>query len=183
MVAIVLPGVCLLLALFVIGLFWFSRKLTRQHEEQRRRDKIHECIRNANDLAFPLMLIGAEGFGQLGRLVTYEDALNRGCLRSLATAAMTREFVIELRQRIIFSCHQWLGWTQPDPNRVHYTSIATATNAVAAQMGWPMQRCHLWVDYHSVPQASPHLQALALDSWADLDELFEFLLSCLLIVA
>jgi hypothetical protein len=54
---------------------------------------------------------------------------------------------------------------------------------VAAQMGWPMQRCHLWVDYHSVPQASPHLQALALDSWADLDELVEFLLSCLLIVA
>ena len=65
------------------------------------------------------------------------------------------------QRKIIFVSHQWLAWTEPDPDLVHYNAMIKATEAVVVQTGWPLQTCYLWVDYHSVPQMSKQLQALA----------------------
>lgn len=154
------PILALLIFFAVVAGFVFYSKLLQRLDVQRRRDKVKDCIRGTNVLAFPLVVMNGETFEGLGKLVPYEYASNKHLLWQFPTLQTVKHF---LRQgRILFFSHQWLAWAEPDPSGVHYEAIVAATRAVVKQLRWPLRDCYLWVDYHSVPQLSKHLQALAI---------------------
>mmetsp|Transcript_44199 Transcript_44199/g.127889 ORF Transcript_44199/g.127889 Transcript_44199/m.127889 type:complete len:1037 (-) Transcript_44199:121-3231(-) len=161
-VTVLVPAVVVIFALFAIGVVRFFRRRVRIIEQEQRRNKIIECIEHTNDLAFPLVLMSAETFRSLGKLMPYEDAQDQHILCHLASMDKIREFLFEKHRKFVFFSHQWLAWTEPDPHNVHYKAIRDTMDATMAQMGWPVQSCYLWVDYHSVPQVTRQTQALAI---------------------
>ena len=46
-------------------------------EKEQRRSKIRACVSQANDLAFLMVVVCAEVFNTFGKLVAFEDALNK----------------------------------------------------------------------------------------------------------
>ena len=52
----------------------------------------------------------------------------------------------------IFFSHQWLGWSEPDPQRIHVKAMQQAVRAVSTDTDTPLEKIRVWVDYVSIPQ-------------------------------
>ena len=144
-VIIVVPLSLLLVAIFVLLVFRYVRHVKMEIEKEQRRSKIRSCVSQAHDLGFPMVVARAEALNTFGKLVAFEDALNQ-YLWHLQTMGMINTFLREQQQNIIFFSHQRLAWLQPDPKKVHYQAMVSATAAVVVEMQWSMQNCYLWVD-------------------------------------
>ena len=64
----------------------------------------------------------------------------------------------------IFFSHQWLGWSEPDPKRIHVKAMQQAVRAVSADTDTPLEKIRVWVDYVSIPQKNLRERALAIAS-------------------
>ena len=64
----------------------------------------------------------------------------------------------------IFFSHQWLGWSEPDPNRIHIKAMQQAVRAVSNDTDTPLEKIRVWVDYVSIPQQNHSVQKLAIAS-------------------
>ena len=47
----------------------------------------------------------------------------------------------------IFFSHQWLGWSEPDPQRIHVKAMQQAVRAVCTDTDTPLEKIRVWVDY------------------------------------
>ena len=64
----------------------------------------------------------------------------------------------------IFFSHQWLGWSEPDPERIHVKAMQQAVRAVCTDTDTPLEKIRVWVDYVSIPQKNHRERALAIAS-------------------
>ena len=64
----------------------------------------------------------------------------------------------------IFFSHQWLGWSEPDPERIHVKAMQQAVRAVCTDTDTPLEKIRVWVDYVSIPQKNLRERALAIAS-------------------
>ena len=64
----------------------------------------------------------------------------------------------------IFFSHQWLGWSEPDPQRIHVAAMQQAVHNVSKDTGTPLEKIRVWVDYVSIPQKNRSEQKLAIAS-------------------
>jgi len=64
----------------------------------------------------------------------------------------------------IFFSHQWLGWSEPDPQRIHMAAMQQAVHNVSKDTETPLEKIRVWVDYISIPQRNRSVQKLAIAS-------------------
>ncbi len=64
----------------------------------------------------------------------------------------------------IFFSHQWLGWSEPDPQRIHLAAMQQAVHNVKKSTETPLEKVRVWVDYISIPQRNRSVQKLAIAS-------------------
>jgi len=105
-----------------------------------------------------------------GKLLSHEEARKRGDLEMFDDFDELKAF--NEAYPTIFISHQWLGWTEPDPENVHYEAIAKAVDQLfqmrLASRGREAvpetTHIYLWVDYLSIPQQNKVLQQLSISS-------------------
>jgi len=71
---------------------------------------------------------------------------------------------LEGNNRYIFFSHQWLSYTEPDPDGVQYRLMRVCAQRILDERGWSLADLHIWVDYMSVPQENRVLQSRAIDT-------------------
>ena len=90
---------------------------------------------------------------------SHEEARDQGSLVFLDTFAEMQR--LKQEGDVAFLSHQWTSFVNPDPSGEHYAAMVSALDALAAT-GWPCT--HVWVDYHSIPQANRDQQQNAINS-------------------
>mmetsp|Transcript_24130 Transcript_24130/g.52665 ORF Transcript_24130/g.52665 Transcript_24130/m.52665 type:complete len:1264 (-) Transcript_24130:809-4600(-) len=159
-------GLVLVLTLGVLLLCKLQRRIGRL-EEQRvasLETKMNEAISTITSLAHPMVLIRADDFVQLGRLISHEEARSRHFLYFVDSTRGLRR--LRDHNRLIFFSHQWLAWGTPDPNAKQYKAMLQAIKYLQAkETGWEnLEEVYVWVDFISIPQVSRATQGLAINS-------------------
>ncbi|KAJ1632992.1 hypothetical protein T492DRAFT_837994 [Pavlovales sp. CCMP2436] len=141
---------------------------------QRRRLRVlrdNKAVENAlsfgKAFSFPLMVIRASDFLQMGELVIFEEMRKRGKLEVLDLVQEAKEYFspgAAQPRRLIFLSHQWLAFDSPDPDGVQYRVMAAAVTAVAMSNSWDLSDVYVWVDYSSIPQKHKPSQLAAINS-------------------
>ena len=58
----------------------------------------------------------------------------------------------------VFFSHQWLSWTQPDPNKVHYNAIRDAAELLIEMHDINKKELYIWIEcapqWRSIARAS-----------------------------
>ena len=79
--AVVVPLVAILLTAIVL---WIVRRLRRRYIELRKAghlQKLKDCIRQTNDILFPMSVMFANDFTALGKMLAFEDAQHQDLLK------------------------------------------------------------------------------------------------------
>jgi len=125
---------------------------------------------------FPFCVVKLSTFKQHGRLLPHEEARNKGFLFMLDRWEDAVAF--SQRNAVCFNSHQWLGFSEPDPQRVHYASVVKAGEAICKMHGIAESRLFLWIDYLSIPQACKASKMAAISSLAVFACLSKFFVVC-----
>merc|ERR1719191_2159779 len=102
-----------------------KRKLEIAREAQDQ-TLLNEAETNVGQFTHPMVLIRLCDFCALGCLTPYETLRDQGRLIFLDSWQEALEF--KKKCYIVFLSHQWLGWGEPDPQNLHYTTMVNAVN-------------------------------------------------------
>ena len=58
----------------------------------------------------------------------------------------------QIREAKLQGGMEWLGWSEPDPQRIHVKAMQQAVRAVSTDTDTPLEKIRVWVDYVSIPQ-------------------------------
>jgi len=144
------------------------RTLLEEERAQRIQHTVEKAVQGAGKLMHPMVLISAEEFMKLQRLVSYESLRNSGKLEFLDTEDDLAKF--KTNHSVIFLSHQWLGWGYPDDEQqTQLKAMKSAVKTAAQQMrssgargAW--KNTYVWVDYCSIAQEHRGMQTLAVSS-------------------
>mmetsp|Transcript_82811 Transcript_82811/g.208543 ORF Transcript_82811/g.208543 Transcript_82811/m.208543 type:complete len:1058 (-) Transcript_82811:163-3336(-) len=156
---------------------------TKRILEEKREKEYKEIIVTAEEeldlLGHPMVLIQAQRFLELGKLVSYENLRDRGALVYLDTLEKALDF--KQNNFIVFMSHQWLGWGDPDPDMVHYAAMSGAVRDLATRVrhirslsdvndvdtppvAVNLENMYIWCDYISIAQEHRPTQIMAVSS-------------------
>jgi len=116
------------------------------------------ALKAANSLEFPMAVMPANAFRQMGKLHTHETMRKQLVFLDTIDELAGKEFPI------LFLSHQWINPSHPDPMNEQYPLMVRALDAIVAARGWELDQVRVWLDYFSVPQANVTCQRLAIDS-------------------
>jgi hypothetical protein len=144
------------------------RTLLEEERAQRIQHTVEKAVQGAGKLMHPMVLISAEDFMKMQRLVSYESLRNSGKLKFLDTEDDLANF--KTNHSVIFLSHQWLGWGYPDDDQqTQLKAMKSAVKTAAQQMrssgargAW--KNMYVWVDYCSIAQEHRGMQTLAVSS-------------------
>jgi len=157
----------------ILVLVIFARRIYQRHllamaaaerEGAEKRRRIQEAVKGVTSLKFPLSVMPLSKLREQGRLMPYEEARDAGVLRCCDTMEAAVSFAAD--HPLVFVSHQWLSASHPDPHSQHYPIILEAAEALCAEHGLDPSKLHLWLDYHSIPQANEATKWLAIGSIA-----------------
>ena len=80
--------------------------------------------------------------------------------------ALKKSLASFLRNTLLNPASQWLGFQEPDPEKVHYFAILEAVSKLCEEHGVPQDECYLWLDYVAIPQINATAQLDAINSIA-----------------
>ncbi|CAK0877445.1 unnamed protein product, partial [Prorocentrum cordatum] len=129
------------------------------YRDHRLRSQVAAATSDIMRSRFPMCVMQVGEFRRGGRLLSHEEARDGGSLLFLDTTAEMQR--LKRDGGIAFFSHQWTSFVAPDPGGEHYAAMVSALDALAAA-GWPCT--HVWVDYHSIPQANRDQQQSAINS-------------------
>jgi len=152
---------------FLIVGFVIVQIITTARERVRRRhlediDQVKAAIISMTQTRFPAVFLRFDQFQGLGKMMSHESLRAKGLLTIIDTYAELMDFCKE--NPTVFISHQWLSFFVPDPDCIQYDSIVESVNQLAVQDNLKPSACYIWLDYFSIPQANPFLQAMAIDS-------------------
>ncbi|KAL1499200.1 hypothetical protein AB1Y20_013708 [Prymnesium parvum] len=127
--------------------------------------QIDDSVEGAGKFMFGMVLLRASDFLKHGKFIPYETLRDANEVKLLDTIAAARKFAID--KSIIFFSHQWLGWDEPDPNRVHYACMKNAVERIIEESTTSLEQTWVWVDYSCMPQLNQTTLGLAV---SDLSE-------------
>merc|ERR1719291_743980 len=144
------------------------RTLLEEERAQRIQHTVEKAVQGAGKLMHPMVLVSAEEFMKMQRLVSYESLRNSGKLEFLDTEDDLAKF--KTNHSVIFLSHQWLGWGYPDDEQqTQLKAMKSAVKTAAQQMrssgargAW--KNMYVWVDYCSIAQEHRGMQTLAVSS-------------------
>merc|ERR1712166_906360 len=126
--------------------------------------QVEEAQAFSTELRTPFVLMRASDFLKLKRLRSQEELRDQNCLLYLDTLDEATQF-LSAHISVFFS-HQWLGWYDPDPDRVQYQVMCAALHKVRARESMKLHDLHkvfVWVDFFSIPQKCTSVQKLAVE--------------------
>ncbi|CAK0860005.1 unnamed protein product [Prorocentrum cordatum] len=129
------------------------------YRDRKLRSQVAAATSDTMRSRFPMCVMQVSEFKRVGRLLSHEEARDQGSLVFLDTTAKMES--LKQEGDIAFFSHQWTSFVDPDPSGKHYAAMVSALDALAAT-GWPCT--HVWVDYHSIPQANRDQQQNAINS-------------------
>eukprot|EP00930_Biecheleria_cincta_P068366 TRINITY_DN5574_c0_g1_i4.p1 TRINITY_DN5574_c0_g1~~TRINITY_DN5574_c0_g1_i4.p1 ORF type:complete len:1004 (+),score=184.27 TRINITY_DN5574_c0_g1_i4:103-3114(+) len=161
----IVAGAALLVAMigWVIRTFLQKRRL-QQKEEQRQWQLIAEALATMKDMRFPMVVLPICVFAELNRFVAHES-IRDWSSRALTFLDTPAEIISFMGVNfVIFLSHQWLSWSEPDPNGTQYRCAVRAVQQCIESKGWDYQKCFVWCDIFSIPQKNKAQQASAISS-------------------
>ena len=119
-------------------------------------------VKKSKVMQFPMALVRAHEFLQLGKLVSHEYLRDKKYLIMLDTP----KAAAKLRRHgcIIFFSHQWLSSETPDPDGHQFHEMVRAIQALMRVKSLTIDNIFVWVDFGSIPQCSAEQQQLAINS-------------------
>jgi len=119
--------------LFLCVLAYFLRRCHQRArqalaaEQKLYEDNLNRVVNSAaklSELQFTVCYVRYDLFLSHGKLLSHEEARRRGDLEMFDDFNELLAFIKE--NTTIFMSHQWLGWSEPDPNNVHYDAMKEA---------------------------------------------------------
>ena len=140
---------------FSIFVCWLGSTFRHHQRLRSKQQAVWEAIPDdaeayTTSLGCPMALVCAADFVDFGCLVQYETSREEGKLRFLDAIEQLNEF--RKHCLIIFFSHQWLAWSVPDPNGLHYQTMRAAVCKVTTVANVSLDKVFLWVDFCSIPQ-------------------------------
>jgi hypothetical protein len=141
-------------------------KLLNAEEENKKNalDRIEKSCLATKTCMVNVCFIQYETFKAYKQLVPHEKTREDGNLISLDTYEDVFSWVSS--HSTMFVSHQWLGFTEPDPDNIHFPAICNACETVCEQFELPTDKLFVWVDYISIPQRNTFLKGLSISSLA-----------------
>mmetsp|Transcript_45853 Transcript_45853/g.88304 ORF Transcript_45853/g.88304 Transcript_45853/m.88304 type:complete len:588 (+) Transcript_45853:50-1813(+) len=123
--------VCLLAS--CCGLRWVMNRhkelvAIKEKNKTDRRKRVARVLQQNQNLAYPMCLISYSDFKAIGKLITHEEARERGLLRVIDTVESVREAA--KTGYVIFISHQWIGQDEPDFDMQHFHCICSSIEAL-----------------------------------------------------
>mmetsp|Transcript_50132 Transcript_50132/g.145374 ORF Transcript_50132/g.145374 Transcript_50132/m.145374 type:complete len:298 (+) Transcript_50132:78-971(+) len=109
-----------------------------------------------------MVLMSANSFKRLGRLVSHEEAQERHETLWLYTINEVEEF--SSKNQVVFISHQWTAFGVPDPSNTQYRAMVMSLETLCTKKSWQEENVYIWVDYISIPQRHSGTQRLAINS-------------------
>jgi len=154
------------LALLLMGQAVVSSTLARGRLEkeafQAKLTRVTKAAKSITSCEFSVCFCKYSAFEANGKLIPHENALINGDLVLLHTYQDVLAFV-SIFPTIFFS-HQWLSFTAPDPNNVHFESIVAAAEQLIQLHNIKKNELFVWIDYLSIPQRNNTLKGLSISS-------------------
>ena len=91
------------------------------------RKRLMTAANNVTSLPFSVCLVKYTAFKKHGKLIPHEEARQRGDVITLDLYEHVLAFAATFD--VMFISHQWLGYSEPDPDNVHYKHICDAVHA------------------------------------------------------
>jgi hypothetical protein len=129
-----------------------------------KKERIHKAFEATKTCRFNVCFIKYNDFKRNGKLEQHEVHRERGELISLDTYEEVFEWVS--KHYTMFVSHQWLGFTEPDPDNIHFPAICSACESICSNFNFDESELYVWVDYVSIPQRNPYLKQASISSLA-----------------
>ena len=165
LMAIVIPtGIIVFGVLLGLINLRFKKKIAKLEAEKRRQmqEKVNEATETVNHLAHPMVFVSADWFLNAGRMIKHEDARTKHCLFTVDTMEELKGF--KKGNTFIFFSHQWLAWSEPDPEDLQYNAMVSALKELKEAKNLSLSNTYIWLDYTSIPQTHRGLQRLSINS-------------------
>jgi len=125
-------------------------------------ERVTKAAKSVTSCSFSVCFCRYTAFAEYGQMIAHEEALQRGDLVCLHTYQDVLSFVSVFPT--VFFSHQWLSFTTPDPDNVHYKAILAAAQKVITEHSLVRESLFVWIDYLSIPQRNPVLKGLSISS-------------------
>jgi len=165
LMAIVIPTGIIVFG-FLLGLInlRYRKRIAMLEAEKRRQmqEKVNEATETVKHLAHPMVFVSSEWFLSSGRMVKHEDARTKHCLITVDTMEELKGF--KKGNTLVFFSHQWLAWSEPDPQCIQYDAMVSALKELSEAKKLNLSSTYIWLDYTSIPQRHRGLQRLSINS-------------------
>ena len=101
-------------------------------------------------------------FMNAGSMIIHEKARAQRALWTLDTMDELKTF--KKGKKIVFFSHQWLAWSEPDPDCIQYKCMVAAFHELIKMKNLDLSKTFVWFDYTSIPQTHRGLQKLSINS-------------------
>ncbi len=132
---------------------------TRKRELMDMMARLDKTVSQARQCRFPATVISFEAFAKLGGLQPHEMVRDAGHLQMFDTFENFLSFCTT--NPVVFISHQWLHFSQPDPNRIHYRAILEACTMLMRDQRILPERLHIWIECVPALADCPNLDAIA----------------------
>ena len=99
--------------------------------DQQHQLRVEAAVDSIDICNFPMHIMRLTNFRAAGHIEIHESARKGGRLHVLDTVDDAKDF--GKWNTIVFVSHQWLGWSQPDGNNVHYKAALHALDLLIDQ--------------------------------------------------
>jgi hypothetical protein len=148
--------------------------VAKRKQEKAIEERIMNATKGTKACLFNMCFVKLSQFKSYGKLVSHEVARELGHLVSLDKYEDVCKFV--LTHATVFISHQWLAFTEPDPDQKHYAAICCACEMLCKMYSLQDGEIYLWVDYISIPQRNNFLKQLSINSLATYASVARFFL-------
>eukprot|EP00966_Prymnesium_polylepis_P126484 2925020-Prymnesium_polylepis.2 len=107
------------------------------------REKIYDAVSAVTTMRFSVCFVRFDELQKLGQFTSHEECRSRGILTTLDTYDQLIAFAT--KNATVFCSHQWLGWSEPDPDGVHYPAIIDACQALCERQKLKPDDLFVWI--------------------------------------
>ena len=143
----------------------------KKEDEKRRVKRCQEAIKSAVTLQSSAYLVKFSDFKKFGKLIVHEEARTKGLLHTIDDYEDLVTFTKE--NPVVFLSHQWLAWSDPDPDRIQYEQMMDACRILSDKNGYDPSDLYIFLDILSIPQKNLRQRGCAIETLGALASIFK----------
>jgi len=173
MAAVLGPILFLLLCFGAYRFALFIKKALelKKKEEARKIARCRASIKAAVTLQSPAYLVSFKAFKDLGKLTMHEAARKGGLLHSIDEYEELVDF--STKHPVIFFSHQWLAWSEPDPDKIQYNEMIESALELCKRNNYNPENLYIFLDILSIPQRNMRQRMCAIETLGCFASIFE----------